>query len=122
MQTLVFVYNANDGFVQGIIDLLHKNISPRTYPCSLCAITYTNAGMRPLWKEFISGLPVEVKFLHKNEWQHMFPKNNDALPAAFWITPEGPRLCITAEEMQAQNSLEGLMMLTMLTVKSKMQN
>jgi hypothetical protein len=40
MQELLFVYNADAGLVTGLLDTLHKVLSPSTYSCSLCAITY----------------------------------------------------------------------------------
>jgi len=43
---LIFVYNADSGLLKGIKDLIHKNVSPDTYPCSLCAVTYDNFDMR----------------------------------------------------------------------------
>ena len=43
---LIFVYNANGGFFNGFSDYIHKLVSPKTYECSLCAITYDNLGMK----------------------------------------------------------------------------
>jgi hypothetical protein len=47
---LIFVYNADSGILNAIKDLIHKNVSPETYPCSLCAVTYDNLGMKREWK------------------------------------------------------------------------
>ncbi len=43
---LVFVYNANSGLLNALLDMGHKVVSPRTYPCSLCALTYGSLGLR----------------------------------------------------------------------------
>jgi hypothetical protein len=48
---LLFVYNADGGLLPGLKDMFHKILSPGTYPCSLCAVTYGATAMRPEWKE-----------------------------------------------------------------------
>ena len=37
---LIFIYNAKSGFINELVDIPHKIISPETYDCNLCAITY----------------------------------------------------------------------------------
>ncbi|TPE46350.1 hypothetical protein [Pontibacter mangrovi] len=49
---------------------MHKIISPETYPCSLCALTYSNFTIFPEWAAYVQQLPLEVAFVYKNEWQH----------------------------------------------------
>lgn len=63
----VFVYNADGGLWNLLQDAAHKVLRPRTYPCSLCALTYGPLGMRRAWARFVTGLPGEVEFLHKDE-------------------------------------------------------
>jgi len=46
MSKLIFVYNADSGLLNAMKDWAHKIVSPETYPCSLCALTYNNLGMR----------------------------------------------------------------------------
>jgi len=53
MSKLIFVYNADSGLLNAMKDWAHKIVSPETYPCSLCALTYDNLGMRRPWREFI---------------------------------------------------------------------
>jgi hypothetical protein len=65
--TLLFVYNANSGLVNKLIDFTHKSIKPSTYPCSLCQLTYGIFKVDPKWTAFIKGLAYEVKFLYENE-------------------------------------------------------
>ena len=50
MKTLIFVYNANAGLFNMMSDYAHKIISPETYECNLCALTYGNLGMKQKWK------------------------------------------------------------------------
>jgi hypothetical protein len=85
MRTLLFVYNADAGLANGLWDMAHKILSPRTYPCSLCGITYGATSMRPEWKQFLQSLPVAARFLHRDEFQQEFPQlKNQALPVVFW--------------------------------------
>jgi hypothetical protein len=111
-QRLLFVYNADGGLLPGLKDMFHKILSPSTYPCSLCGITYGATKMMPEWKEFIKTLPVPVEFLHRDEFANDFPQSrNQRLPAAFVLSPTGELSpFIQAEEMDATD-LNGLMAL-----------
>jgi hypothetical protein len=51
------------------MDTLHKKISPSTYSCSLCLITYGNFTEMPEWKEFKENFPGEMEFLHFDEFE-----------------------------------------------------
>lgn len=102
-QRLLFVYNADGGLLPGLKDMFHKLLSPATYPCSLCAITYGAASMRPEWQQFIKSLPVPVEFLHRDEFGRAYPGEPQyALPAAFAVTEAGElKPFIDAREMDA---------------------
>lgn len=109
-QRLLFVYNADGGLLPGLKDAFHKILSPDTYPCSLCAVTYGATSMRPEWKTFIKSLPVAVGFLHRDEFVRAYPEQRaQPLPAAFAVAADG-RLTpvIQKEEMDAAD-LNGLM-------------
>ena len=109
-QRLLFVYNADGGLLPSLKDLFHKILSPATYPCSLCAVTYGATSMRPEWKEFVRGLPVPVEFLHRDEFLRDYPQwRAQQLPAAFALTASGELTpFIQAAEMDAAD-LNGLM-------------
>ena len=49
---LLFVYNANSGKLSALLDGLHKMVSPSTYDCNLCAMTFGHFLEDPTWKEF----------------------------------------------------------------------
>lgn len=100
MKKILFVYNADAGLANGLLDMAHKIFSPRTYACSLCGITYGLTSMRPQWKEFLQSLSVETHFLHRDEFQQQFPGHSkQALPAIFWEnnSPELIPLLLAAE-------------------------
>jgi hypothetical protein len=67
---LIFIYNANGGLVQMAIDSLHKTLSPSTYPCSLCAVTYGSLRMEPKWRKWLAELPMPAVFQHKDDTPH----------------------------------------------------
>ena len=87
---LLFVYNADGGRLAGLKDLFHKILSPATYSCSLCAVTYGATSMRPEWQQFIKDLPMPVDFLYRDEFVRDFPQHRtQPLPAAFAVAETG---------------------------------
>jgi hypothetical protein len=106
------VYNADAGLLPGLKDLFHKILSPDTYPCSLCGITYGTTQMRPEWKEFVRALPLPVDFLHRDEFIRDYPQwRTHPLPAAFVAAESGELVpFIDAAEMDTAD-LSGLMQL-----------
>lgn len=112
MENIIFVYNADSGLFNGIKDLIHKNFSAATYPCSLCAVTYNNLGMRGEWRQFIRSLNREVEFLHRDELADQYGIQNIPLPAAFTKSVDkGPELWLNAEQMNSCKSLEDLQLM-----------
>ncbi|MBF9142266.1 hypothetical protein [Hymenobacter properus] len=109
-QRLLFVYNADAGLLAVLKDTFHKILSPATYACALCAVTYGATSMRPEWRAFIKKLPVPVDFLHRDEFARAYPVwAAHPLPAAFAVAETGAlKPFIEAEEMNAAD-LNGLM-------------
>ncbi|CAM3287015.1 GTPase [Aequorivita lipolytica] len=64
----IFVYNADSGKLNAYKDMLHKIISPSTYQCSLCDITYGVFKEKEIWKNFRQSSAIDFEFLHKNEF------------------------------------------------------
>jgi hypothetical protein len=78
---LVFVYNAKAGFLNGMMDSLHKTVSPDTYECGLCAITHGFFAMDKGWRAYLKSLPYEADFYHKADFGARFPdRKREALP------------------------------------------
>ena len=69
---LIFVYNANSGKLNAILDGLHKIVSPSTYDCNLCAITYGNFSEDKIWKEFREESEADMTFYYKDEFLKQF--------------------------------------------------
>jgi len=66
-QEIIFVYNAKSDIFSTLSDFAHKVLSPSTYPCSLCQLTYGNVGIHKQWASFLETLPYPKSFLHKDE-------------------------------------------------------
>ena len=69
---LIFVYNANSGAVNSFLGTAHKIISPQTYDCKLCALTFGNFTENPIWKAFRETNDIEMIFLHKDEFSKQY--------------------------------------------------
>lgn len=82
-KSLVFVYNARSGLFNKLTDFAHKIISPNTYACNLCAITYSEFGMKKEWKEFLDSIDLPVAFLYEDALSQQFGIDNIPLPAIF---------------------------------------
>jgi hypothetical protein len=108
MDKLIFVYNADSGLLNSIKDWTHKIVSPETYPCSLCALTYDNLGMRRSWREFIKALGYEVEFLHRDELAEQYKIEAVRLPAAFTLRGGKPALWLEPSAIDACHSLNDL--------------
>jgi hypothetical protein len=115
---LLFVYNADSGAFSSVKDYLHKLTAPATYECRLCGLTYGNLGMKNEWKEFLDGLEIKVEFLHRDEFIESNSEFHIELPAAFIKSGKGLTLLISADEINASQTLQDLMEL----VRSRMEN
>ena len=69
---LVFVYNADSGFINTLIDIGHKAISPQTYECNLCGLTFGLVSEHKQWKKFREESNTEMEFLHRDEFEQKY--------------------------------------------------
>ena len=88
--TLVFVYNAEAGLLNGIMDSAHKLFSPSTYACDLCAITHGLTRMKPEWRVWLETSGRAAQFLHRSEFRQAWPDVAVSLPAI--LVQDGDRL------------------------------
>ena len=97
---ILFVYNADSGPFALLKDYVHKIVSPETYPCSLCQITFDNLGMKRAWRRFVQALPHPAVFLHRDELAAQYPALSDlALPAVILDDDGAIRVLVSAEEL-----------------------
>jgi len=117
-KSLLFVYNADTGLFSVVTDYAHKILSPKTYPCNLCALTYGNMGMNKRWKEFIAGLKVPIEFLHRDEFVKFHDVSDTQLPAAFVKKGESITMLITSGEINKCTSVDALIALVTKKVET----
>lgn len=109
MSRLIFVYNADEGVVAGMMDSVHKLVSPATYQCSLCAVTYGMFRMDPKWRAWLKAAPFETVFHHKPDFRAAFPALAELpLPAILIDRGQGPEPLLGAEALAAVQSVDGL--------------
>ena len=120
---LIFVYNADSGFFNSIKDALHKSISPNTYSCNLCSLTFGAISMKNEWKEFIDNLKIPSKFYHRDEFFEMLKTHphkieNTKFPAVFLHSKGKLILFINSTEINQAKRLEDLMDLVTKKLKN----
>ena len=117
---LILVYNAESGFFNIIKDALHKTVSPSTYQCNLCTLTYGMLTMKSKWRNFIGKLDIPSKFLHRNEFYELLkthPHNikNARFPSIYLHKGNRISLFITINEINQCKTLSDLT--TLITKK-----
>ncbi len=106
---LIFVYNAEAGIAAGIMDSVHKIVSPGTYPCSLCAVTYGLVGMRREWRDWLAALPIPAVFHHRADFREAWPLAADwPLPLVALAQGERLQLLIGPGELMALTTIGSL--------------
>lgn len=116
-QELLLVYNAYGGIYPGIVDFIHKEFFPATYPCNLCYQTFGTFGMKPEWQQFLDGLPLQIQELHKDNFQRRFSPENLRLPVILVGDNSRVQVLVSADELNEIKSLPELKEL----VKTKLQ-
>ena len=104
---LIFIYNAKSGLFNELVDFAHKIISPQTYECNLCAITYGTLTMEKGWANYIESLPIESVFTYKDKLVSEELKKTK-LPSIFIRDGEKLNELISANEINNINDLEDL--------------
>ncbi len=108
-EKLVFVYNADGGVLNSIMDSAHKLFAPSTYQCALCAVTHGIAGMRSEWKDYMRGLSYETRFYHRDGFQRDWSGIGEALPAIFFqATANDLKILISRSELESVTSVAQL--------------
>jgi hypothetical protein len=109
---LVFVYNADSGLFNTVADAAHKILSPSTYSCNLCKVTYGWFTERTQWRSFVESLKVPCSFLHRDELRRRHPElGSEPLPAVFRVVDGKAARCVDAETLNACTDLDALIAL-----------
>ncbi len=114
IKKLIFVYNVNSNPFALVGATVSKLVSPDTYTCNLCKLTYPVISMDKEWNKFLETLPLEKEFLHKDEFKSKFPQLNDTkLPVIFIKEGEEIKVLITSDEINQQKNISQLKELIM---------
>lgn len=112
MPTLIFVYNARGGLLSALGDMVHKIVSPATYPCSLCALTYGAVSMRGQWQRFLDRTSLPTLFLYRDEFHADLDHRDLVLPVILLGGDPGrPQVLVSAAELDALSDLHALIAL-----------
>ena len=108
-EKLIFIYNASDDLVSVSLDFVHKILSPSTYQCSLCKITYGNVSMHNKWKIYISNSNYDFEFLYKNNYlEYHKDLKIENFPVAYKYNGDSYDIFISKEEFDSCNDLDSL--------------
>ena len=111
-RALIFVYNAKSGLASAVGDMVHKIVSPATYPCSLCALTYGVVSMRGEWRRFLDSTGLPTQFLYRDQFRRQPDGRDLALPAILLGGPASvPTVLVSAAELDALPDLPALIAL-----------
>jgi len=116
---LIFIYNADSGLINSIKDGIEKIISPSTFQCRLCALTFGTATIKSEWRNFIDSLDIPAVFLHKDEFTEQYDEPDVEYPSVYIESNGKLELFISLDEMNSNETLEELIM--MVNVKLEQQ-
>lgn len=111
-EKLIFVYNADSGLGNMLLDGAHKILQPNTYACSLCSLTFGAFTEKATWKKFREAHQAEMKFLHKDEFNKQYASkfgHKFTYPIVLAETHNGLEVCVTTEELNTMGKTEELM-------------
>ena len=104
---LIFIYNAKSGVVNELVDIAHKIVSPETYDCNLCALSYGAFFMEKKWSTYIETLPIKSTFTFRDKFSKK-GGNNLKFPSVFLRNDVGLEEIITATEINEIKNLDQL--------------
>lgn len=111
MKKLLFVYNANSGKTSSFLDALHKAVSPKTYPCNLCCITFGIFKEDPTWKKFREASDLSMEFLHLDEFRKGYASKfgyKFTFPIVLSISQNELQIYVSTEELNSLKNADEL--------------
>ena len=92
--------------MHGVVDLMRKSASPKTYPCKLCMITYSGVTMNKLWKNYIASLSIPSVFMHRNEFGKAYPTLKIKFPAVLLEEKGSFKTILSADDFKKLKDIE----------------
>lgn len=114
IKKLIFIYNANSGKKNALVDIAHKIISPNTYACTLCDITFGVFKENKDWKKFRKASKISMEFLHKDEFTKAFASKfsfRTSYPVVLAETAYNLEFFIATDELNTIENVADLMRL-----------
>ena len=109
IEEIIFIYNAKSGLFNAFLDWSHKIISPKTYKCNLCSITYNNFGKEKKWKDFLKNINIQTHFYYIDHLKELdFVIETNELPCIFIKKNKEYKLIINSDQMDTFNNVEEL--------------
>lgn len=108
---LIFIYNANSGLRNALLDSAHKAISPNTYQCNLCDLTFGVINEKRDWKKFRKEEDWSMEFLHKDEFKKQYASkfaHKFEFPIVLIALNDEFQVFISAKELNKLENTEAL--------------
>ena len=113
-QKLLFIYNADSGIRNAIVDVAHKVLSPSTYSCSLCQLTHSAFSEKKVWQKFREDLEAKgtrLEFLHKDEFGKKYRSkfgHKFTYPIVLIEGNSGFEILVRTQELNTLETAQGL--------------
>ena len=111
VEKLIFIYNADSGLRNAIVDSMHKVVSPGTYDCKLCEITFGVFTENDRWKSFRKKSRFDMDFLHKDEFRKKYASKfgyKFGYPIVLVESIRGLEIFVNTDELNNLNDAEEL--------------
>ncbi|WP_228547279.1 GTPase [Nonlabens antarcticus] len=116
IEKLIFVYNAKAGKINAALDSAHKILSPSTYECKLCDLTFDVFKENEEWGRFRESVTTttsvqQLEFLHRDEFEKQYkskwlPKYD--YPVILTATENGLEIFMNSVAMKQINTTTDL--------------
>lgn len=110
IRELVFVYNEDSSPIAMVMGFAHRVVSPETYECRLCDITYDRFTMKAEWRRFLDQLGLPASFHFRNRFVANHPAHAaQRFPMVLFVDGAGQTVpLLTAERVNAITTLADL--------------
>ena len=110
IREIMFVYNEVSSPISMVMGFAHRLVSPETYECRLCDLTYNRFTMKAEWRTFLDRIGIPATFHFRNKFVASHPlRSGDPFPMILYAGDSGePTTLLTADEINATTTLAQL--------------
>lgn len=107
--SLVFVYDAESGFANAVVDVAYTACTAERMRCSLLPLIRGPFGVRRRWKRIGGDLGRAVEYVYRDQFAARHDLSRVTLPAVFkcqgsecriWLAAEQIRACRTSDDLE----------------------